>query len=116
MRTRWIDIAKGIGMIMIIYVHSAGRNLMAVRWMLSFVLPTYIILSGVTFNPDISLNKFVIKIFMNILKCLCGLIFLSIWDYVCHYITNTYVSWGRTCFDLFMGIPLFFGLLHVLLQ
>jgi len=56
-RLEYIDIAKGIGILMIIGLHSGFHA----DWMVSFEMPLFFILSGCMFNVKLSFKNFSIK-------------------------------------------------------
>lgn len=56
-RTAWIDMAKGIGIILVILGHISFRPQSINVWLCSFHMPLFFFLSGITYNPD-KYNKF----------------------------------------------------------
>lgn len=57
-RLDWLDMAKGIGMILVVYGHSYGPNN---RYIYLFHMPLFFILSGFLYNDQHSFLQFVIK-------------------------------------------------------
>ncbi|TGX82101.1 hypothetical protein E5358_08565 [Palleniella muris] len=53
-RIVWVDICKGLGILMVMIVHTGVSSLSTQlnSWMLSFVMPLFYMLSGMMFNPD----------------------------------------------------------------
>ncbi len=65
-RIHWIDIAKGIGIIFIIYAHELGSH--DLRYLFySFHIPLFLFLSGIVFKPYSNFFKF-------LKKCVNGLL------------------------------------------
>jgi acyltransferase len=60
-RIHWIDIAKGMGIIFIIYAHALGANDYR-HLFYSFHIPLFFFLSGIVYNPQKYVN------FLNLLK------------------------------------------------
>ena len=60
-REKWVDIAKGIAIFLVMLGHSGGCPLRLKVWIYSFHMPLFFILSGFTLNlnlhPDIFLRK-----------------------------------------------------------
>lgn len=54
-RIRWIDIAKGIGIICIVIGHILRGTGTMIQWIYSFNVPFFFILAGLTFNKEKSL-------------------------------------------------------------
>ena len=50
-RIDWIDVAKGISIILVIVGHSIKYNSEVYRFILSFHMPLFVILSGITYKP-----------------------------------------------------------------
>ena len=50
-RIQWIDIAKGLGILLVVFGHS-GFPLVIQWWIYSFHMPLFFILSGLLFNPS----------------------------------------------------------------
>lgn len=87
-RIKWIDATKGLCMLGIMYVHSSCRNDRIVMWILSFALPTFLVLAGWV-QQDEDIYTFIRKIIIKlIVPCIMGLSFLCVFDYMVHYITN----------------------------
>lgn len=55
-RIEWIDLAKGIGIIFLIYGHIADDYL--TMWIYSFHIPLFFFISGYLFNPQKSAKEF----------------------------------------------------------
>lgn len=51
-RVDWIDTAKGLGIILVIYGHIAFRPEVLNVWLCSFHMPLFFFLSGITFHVD----------------------------------------------------------------
>lgn len=56
-RNTYIDIAKGIGIIMVLGLHTGFHF----EWMTPFEMPLFFFLSGVLFNEKIPFKLFVVK-------------------------------------------------------
>ena len=56
-RIKWIDVAKGWGIILVIYGHTANDYLSI--WLYTFHVPLFFFLSGFFFNPNKSASAFV---------------------------------------------------------
>lgn len=63
MRYNDIDIAKGIGILLVMGLHCGFHQL----WMATFEMPLFFILSGCFFNTSTTFKKFVIKKFNTLL-------------------------------------------------
>ncbi len=50
-RIEWVDIAKGIGIILVIIGHVNTFNSSVKEWIYSFHMPLFFILAGVTISP-----------------------------------------------------------------
>lgn len=50
-RIDWIDVAKGVSIILVIIGHSIKYNSEIYRFILSFHMPLFVILSGITYKP-----------------------------------------------------------------
>lgn len=50
-RIPWIDIAKGIGIILVVLGHASGASIVG-KYIYSFHMPLFFILSGMCFVPD----------------------------------------------------------------
>ena len=76
-RILWLDIAKGIGIILMVLGHT-GLPSMINNWIFSFHMPLFFIISGILFNPSryVSSIKFIQKRVLTLL--LPYLIFSSI--------------------------------------
>ena len=59
-RIDWIDAAKGIGILLVIIGHS-GINVFLEKWIYSFHLPLFFILSGYLFSYDDNFKEFLRK-------------------------------------------------------
>ncbi len=68
-RLEWIDVAKAICMIFVIYSHTGYVPPYAVKFFTPFFLTTYFFISGYFFNPHICIDNSVQKL-MNILTSL----------------------------------------------
>ena len=51
-RIQWIDIAKGIGIILVVYGHISFRPVFWNVWLCSFHMPLFFFMAGVTYNAD----------------------------------------------------------------
>lgn len=49
-RVKWVDVAKGIGIVLVIYGH-VGKDIFT-TWIYTFHVPLFFFLSGYFFNPD----------------------------------------------------------------
>ena len=56
-REDWIDIAKGIGILLVIIGHSSGRPMVLRQFIYSFHMPLFFIISGYVYNHDKWKNK-----------------------------------------------------------
>lgn len=56
-RNTYIDIAKGIGIIMVLGLHTGFHF----EWMTPFEMPLFFFLSGVLFNEKIPFKLFMVK-------------------------------------------------------
>lgn len=56
-RIKWIDVAKGWGIILLIYGHIADDVI--VRWLYTFHIPLFFFLSGYVFNPNKSFKDLI---------------------------------------------------------
>lgn len=65
-RVRWIDAARGIAMIPIVFGHAAGWSL-AKYWVYSFHVPMFFILSGLLYHDQESMKCFVKKKFKQLM-------------------------------------------------
>lgn len=73
-RIPWIDVAKGIAMLLVFYGHVGGGgdnpwfpNLEGSIWVVyRFHMPLFLILSGLTFNPDKPFKPFLISRFKRL--------------------------------------------------
>ena len=51
-RIKWIDIAKGMGIIFIVLGHILRGTGIMIQWIYSFNVPFFFVLAGLTFNKD----------------------------------------------------------------
>ena len=65
-RIDWIDISKGILIILVVLGHSQISTLLKIL-INSFHMPAFFILSGITFKSSINFNKFVKKKFFSLI-------------------------------------------------
>ena len=49
-RIEWVDIAKGIGMILVVYGHTSIPKFLS-NWIWSFHMPMFFIIAGMLFTP-----------------------------------------------------------------
>lgn len=86
-RNRSIDIAKGIGIICVIGLHSGFHS----DWMVSFEMPLFYLISGLFHKRDIDFKTFIIK---NINTLLIPYLFFELpkWLYDLYYWTTHDVS------------------------
>ena len=61
-RIDWIDVAKSISIILVIIGHSIKYNSEVYRFILSFHMPLFVILSGITYKPPKDKEKIKINI------------------------------------------------------
>lgn len=87
-RIDWLDIAKGIGIILVILGHAIFPKRIVV-WIYTFHMPLFFYLSGVTFNLE-KYNKFSKLIKSKVKSLLVPYILLSIL-YLLFYIFQNYV-------------------------
>ena len=76
-RITWIDMAKGFGIIFVIFAHLGGG--LFTTWMYSFHVPLFFILSGFTFNKETTFSTFLAKKSKSLLLpylCLGGVILI----------------------------------------
>lgn len=50
-RIDWIDVAKGVGIFLMVMGHTSMPDAVN-RWIYSFHMPLFFLLSGLVFNPD----------------------------------------------------------------
>lgn len=65
-RIEWVDCAKGIGILLVIFAHSISNSDTLIGYLLlgaifSFHMPLFFILSAVTFRPSENMEQFVAK-------------------------------------------------------
>lgn len=66
-RIDWIDVAKGIGIIMVVLSHfSLSESDYAIKFVFAFHMPLFFFLSGMVFNAEIPFKKFIFKKFKSI--------------------------------------------------
>lgn len=84
-RIAWLDYAKGLGIILVIYGHAICPNSMNV-WLCSFHMPLFFILSGFTFPSynKYSFKEFAVKKFKSvIIPYFVFATCLTLWKLVC---------------------------------
>lgn len=67
-REAWIDILKGIAMLMVILGHSYGCPSKIVMWVSSFHIAMFLFLSGVTLNVNMSFRSYLGKKLQSLLR------------------------------------------------
>lgn len=66
-RIDWIDIAKGIGIILVVMGHLAAEDQDLKRFIYCFHMPLFFFISGIVFNiKNIKFKKFFIKKFKSV--------------------------------------------------
>lgn len=58
-RIKWIDIAKGIGIICIVVGHTLRGTGIVIQWLYSFNVPFFFILSGLTYKKEMKIKEIV---------------------------------------------------------
>ena len=91
-RVHYIDLAKGIAMILVILGHT--KKLVSptvVWWLYTFHMPLFFMLSGMVFNPDKYKNfkeMFKAKFKSLIIPYICFCLILWFWEYIVRRPTN----------------------------
>lgn len=95
-RLQYIDIAKGIGILLVALAHNdlAGYAPFLYHWIYSFHMPLFFFLSGMFFKPDLALTDLLRRRFDSLLKPYFFSIFL--------------IYFGAIFFDT-MGLPTAYG-------
>lgn len=60
-RVIWIDIARGIGIILVIIGHLPINNDFLLEWIYSFHIPLFFFISGYVYKNDLTLRQFIMK-------------------------------------------------------
>ena len=74
-RVDWVDIAKGIGILLVVYGHAMGPGM---KYVYLFHLPLFMMLSGYVYNPDQSFGTWLWKKFTSIYIPFAGWNFIVI--------------------------------------
>lgn len=107
-RTKWIDMAKGIGIILVIIGHISLRPEWLNVFLCSFHMPLFFFLSGITYNGEKHKQfklLFIKKTQQLLIPYLIFAVVLWLWDVAC----NVFRVFGRSgnindCFKSFLGI------------
>lgn len=80
-RIEWIDIAKGITMILIVWGHNLDTTSLLFRVITSFAVATFMFLSGWFHKQNISFKEFVYKKLITLVRpyYIFGIIFLTVY-------------------------------------
>lgn len=87
-RIDWIDVAKGVAIILVIIGHSIEYNSEIYRFILSFHMPLFIILSGITYKIPKSKDKIKQNVKKYIKRLLIPYIFTLFVTLLLHEILN----------------------------
>ena len=107
-RIEWIDIAKGISMVLIVISHIPIINSPFVETFKFYHVPIFILLSGLFFKPNLAFKDFISKYASRLLKpyYIYGFLIAVIWHFDpnkwLHYILGT-----RACASLWFLTLLF---------
>ena len=100
-RQEWIDIAKGLGMLLVVLGHSVAFGSKVHNLIFEFHMPFFFLLSGLVYRKD-KIQLIIRKRFNSLLRpyiCFCvlgiGLMF----------IVGPKVSWKQVFIDLYFGNP-----------
>lgn len=100
-RQEWIDIAKGLGMLLVVLGHSVAFGSKVHNLIFAFHMPFFFLLSGLVYRKD-KIQLIIRKKFNSLLRpyiCFCvlgiGLMF----------IVGPKVSWKQVFIDLYFGNP-----------
>ncbi len=102
-RIEWIDVSKGIGILLVIIGHCVYFGKFVHNWIFSFHMPLFFILSGIFFQENTLQNFFCKKarqlIFPYVIFCIIGIIITLIipqWRYI---------TFADILKDLYLGYP-----------
>ncbi len=80
-RLDWIDVAKGIGILLVVYGHAMGPDN---KYVYLFHMPLFMILSGFVYNPDQPFGRYIWKKFSSIYIPFVG------WNLIVIFIRTAY--------------------------
>ena len=67
-RNKTIDVAKGLGIILVVFGHNALANVEIHSFIFSFHIPLFLLLSGIFFNPSQSFTQLILTKSDGLLK------------------------------------------------
>lgn len=66
-RIQWIDIAKALGILLVVLGHLTNSSSYIGHWISSFHMPLFFVLSGICFSPLGTLSKYINKKFISLI-------------------------------------------------